>query len=293
MILVMEKNMMRAALLALLFAWLPFAAASGPDRPIVLVAKPALRDPLYGATVLVVTPIGNDQHVGFIINRPTNVPLGKVFPEHGPSQKIVDPVYLGGPVETQAIFALVERDESPGGASVELMPGLFAVLDARTVDGIIESGGRQAKFVAGFVLWRPGELESELEQGAWYTQDADPSVALRKPEGLWEELVRRASRVRAERRTRFGPSAARPRPPGLADDDVDDAREVGGLRHARAARPAAHQLGRHAEPLGERRRSAHDARRVAHAARVRILRHGSDPSRSCRMPSVPSRARSC
>ena len=75
--------------------------------------KPELVDQLYGSTILVVTPVGGDQHVGFIVNRPTNVTLGQLFPEDGPSRKVVDPVYLGGPLSSQVIFALVERKQTP------------------------------------------------------------------------------------------------------------------------------------------------------------------------------------
>ena len=42
-------------------------------------------------------------------------------------------------VEAQVIFALVQRADSPGGDSLEVLPGLFAVADATTVDRIIES----------------------------------------------------------------------------------------------------------------------------------------------------------
>src|SRR5262245_12769712 len=77
---------------------------------VVLVAKPALRDRLYGATVLVVRPIGNG-HFGFIVNKPTQVTLSKLFPDHAPSRKVTEPVFLGGPVNTEVLFVLVRRDE--------------------------------------------------------------------------------------------------------------------------------------------------------------------------------------
>ena len=155
------------AVLALSLGWLPLAGAADIGKPLVLVAKPELRDRLYGSTVLVVTPLGGDQHVGFIVNRPTRTTLGELFPEHGPSHKVVDPVYLGGPFQPGAIFALVRRPDSPGGKSFEMMPGLFAAFDAEVVDRVIKSEPERAKFVAGLVAWRPGELRYEIDQGAW------------------------------------------------------------------------------------------------------------------------------
>jgi len=185
----------------LLFAVLGVAATAAQaldlSNSMILVAKPELVDQVYGSTVIVVTPVGPDQHAGFIVNRPTEVTLGQLFPEDGPSQKVVDPLYLGGPLSPQVVFALVERSQSPGGKSFELMPGLYAAVDEETVDSIIRSESDHARFVAGLVVWRAGELRAEIEKGAWYVLAPDPRLALRKPsQGLWEELVR-VSKLRA------------------------------------------------------------------------------------------------
>ena len=188
---------MRAAFLAFVFAFsIPLAGAADLDRPIVLVAKPELRDPLYGSAVLVVAPLGAGQHVGFIVNRPTNVSLGALFPDDAASKKVIDPVYLGGPVGSELIFALVQRKQSPGGNSFEIMPGVYAAFESAVVDKIIQSDPQRARFVAGLVAWRPGELEAEIDLGAWLVLEPDAAVVTRNPEGLWEELVRRSQRQR-------------------------------------------------------------------------------------------------
>jgi putative transcriptional regulator len=183
---------MRAFFVAVLASWLLPAAAADFSKPMILVAKPGLRDPLYGASVLMVAPLGDGKHVGFIVNRPTDVKLGTLFPEHAPSQKVPDPVYLGGPVQPNLIFALVQRGRSPGGNSFELMPGLFAAYETPVVDRIIESEPQRARFVAGLVAWRPGELKAEIDLGAWLVLDADAELVMRDPDGLWDELVRRS-----------------------------------------------------------------------------------------------------
>jgi len=181
----------RSLLFALLAAAALAAQAADLSKGMILVARPELSDPLYGASVLVVTPVGGDRHVGFIVNHPTKLRLGQLFPDYGPSQKVVDPLYLGGPSSPQVIFALVQRATSPGGESFELMPGLYATVDAKTVDRIISAESDHARFVAGLVVWQPGELRDEIERGAWYVLAPDASLALSKPsEGLWEELVR-------------------------------------------------------------------------------------------------------
>jgi putative transcriptional regulator len=178
-------------LVAALFVSLP-AAATDINAPVVLVAKRQLQDRLYGSTILVARPIGQDQHIGFIVNRPTKVTLGQLFPQHAPSRKVPDPVFLGGPISSESIFALVQTSKNPGGRSVKLSENLFAVIDGKLVDEVIENDPTHARFVAGLVAWRSGELQEEIKRGAWYVLAADSALVLRKPEGLWEELVRRA-----------------------------------------------------------------------------------------------------
>ena len=178
-------------LLAALFVTFP-AAAADLGAPVILVAKRQLQDRLYGASILVARPIGQDQHIGFILNRPTQMTLGQLFPQHAPSRKVPDPVFLGGPISSESIFALVQTSKNPGGRSVKLLDNLFAVIDGKLVDDVIERDPAHARFVAGLVAWRAGELSEEVKRGAWYVLDADPAVVLRKPDGLWEELVRSA-----------------------------------------------------------------------------------------------------
>lgn len=170
----------------------PACAVEPADEPVILVAKPALRDRLYGATILIAKPLGNGQHIGFIVNRPTPVKLGTLFPNHGPSQKVVEPVYLGGPVNVEILFALVQRKDSPGDRSMRLTPELYLVVDRDLVDRVIEAEADHARFYAGVVLWAPGELNAEIARGFWYVDDADVNLVLRKStDGMWEELVKR------------------------------------------------------------------------------------------------------
>lgn len=170
-------------------------AVEPAHEPVILVAKPALRDRVYGATILITKPVGNNRHIGFIVNKPTPLTLGRLFPNHGPSQKVTDPVYLGGPASPGTLFALVKRADNPGNNSMQLMSDLFLVLDRDLVDRVIEAEAAQARFFAGMVLWAPGELNAEIRRGFWYVLAADAGLVLRKPtEGMWEELVKRSER---------------------------------------------------------------------------------------------------
>ena len=175
------------------------AVASAPVRaadisePHILVAKPELGE-FYRRSVLFVKPIGNGQHIGFIINRPTPVTLARLFPDHAPSRKITDPVYLGGPMHADTIFAIVHRDGNPGGRSMPLFDDMFLAVEVDVVDRIIEKAPAHARFFAGLVAWQPGELDQEVRNGFWYLADPDPELVFRKSyDGLWEEMVRKSA----------------------------------------------------------------------------------------------------
>jgi putative transcriptional regulator len=130
------------------------------------------------------------QHAGFILNRSTDVKLASVFPEHAPSAKVADPIYFGGPEMMDSLFALVRNN--PGEGAVQVLGDLFVTAEATTVDRIIETTPNDARYFAGFVGWRPGELAKEIEAGYWYVQEFDAGQAFRDDTGkMWEELVER------------------------------------------------------------------------------------------------------
>jgi putative transcriptional regulator len=163
------------------------------SETVVLVARPQLQDPFYGETILIAKPLEGGQHLGFIINRPTELSLADLFPEHEPSRSVHDPIYLGGPSDLSVVFALVADHDSPGDGSMQLAPDLYLAVAAQTVDHIIETASDHARFFAGAVVWQSGELDEELKRGAWYVLDLEPELVLRKKTiGLWQELVQRA-----------------------------------------------------------------------------------------------------
>ena len=201
--------------LALGAPFVPGAAALAQDvkanDAFLLVATAALNNSSYRRTVILSVPIDGDRHFGIIINRPSKRTLAELFPEHAPSKQVTEPVFFGGPMSQRAIFALVRRAETPGRGALRVMDGLFLAITANTVDRIIEQTPRQARFYAGDVIWRPGELNDELGNGYWHVMDADPDLLFRKDtQALWDELSRLARALRSD----AGHPAAPPRSPG-------------------------------------------------------------------------------
>src|SRR5256886_8898973 len=159
------KSMFRLAALAMLSCVPGMSAHSqegDPDGTVTLVATPRLVDPDYRGAVLLAAPVENNRHVGVIINRPTGRSLASLFPEHAPSKLGRDPVYFGGPMLRQAIFAVGHIDPTPGPGSIRIMKELFLGTQGTVVDHIIEETPNEARYYVGYVAWRPGELRQEI-----------------------------------------------------------------------------------------------------------------------------------
>jgi putative transcriptional regulator len=169
------------------------------DDALILIANPAFRDRDYFQSVLIAAPVPSGGHVGVILNRPTPRSLGSLFPEHEPSKKVADPVYIGGPFSREALVALVRSDHNPGAGTVPLMKDLYLAFRANTIDHIIETTPNDARYFVGFVRWRPGELKFEIDRGLWTVQNPDLDTVFRKnTDGLWEELLQSSKRIRAD-----------------------------------------------------------------------------------------------
>jgi putative transcriptional regulator len=179
---------MRSVLFAFLLACAIGTPAQPADKPLMLVATPAMQG-LYSRTALIVVPAGK-HHLGFIVNRATAVRVASVLPENAASAKVVDPVHFGGPDMADTLFAVVRGN--PGGDALPLFGDLYLATSAGTLGRVIERSPADARFFAGFVAWEQGELQKELASGNWYVADADAALFFRQDTShLWEELVER------------------------------------------------------------------------------------------------------
>jgi putative transcriptional regulator len=188
-------------LLGFLFALIGTSAVHAQrvssNAPMLLVASPRLSDPHYHQTVVLVAPIGAGHHIGVIVNRPTTVPLGALFPDHEASKKVVEPVFNGGPMGVDALLATIIADDVPGPGAARLADGLFLTADARVIDAVIERAPGSARYFIGHVWWREGELAAELAQGLWRDAPITGQVVRKNPASLWEELWMRATMLYA------------------------------------------------------------------------------------------------
>jgi putative AlgH/UPF0301 family transcriptional regulator len=159
------------------------------SQAVILVASNRLAGSIYEQTVILAAPLPQGGHFGFVINRPTGVKLEALFPEQAATRDVAAPVYVGGPVLSRAVFAVMRKAPDNSADFVSLMPGLVAAVDGSTVDRVIEKSPNDARYFVGLMLWAPEELDDEISDGAWEVRPADADTVLRAdPSGLWKSL---------------------------------------------------------------------------------------------------------
>lgn len=189
--------MVRSLCLVLLFGFaLPaFGSDDQSMKSILLVARKNLPDPFFRDSVVLITQSAGGPPIGVIVNRPTEVPLSRVFPDIERLRSRDERLFFGGPVMREQLVA-VFRAAIPPKAATEVLDGVFM---SSSRELVLELLGREnpvegLRVFAGHAGWAPGQLESEVARGDWHLATADARMVFEvKPERLWQELERRAS----------------------------------------------------------------------------------------------------
>lgn len=155
----------------------------------LLLASPQLADPNFVHTVLFLVQHNDDGAWGLVLNRPTGITVSELWKQVGESPcESKKPVHLGGPVPgpVMAIHA------SGGLGEMDLIEGVFLTAKKQNLDDLVRQEG-SFKIFTGNAGWGAGQLENEIEQGAWKTLPARAEDIFDAGDDLWQRLMRRAT----------------------------------------------------------------------------------------------------
>ena len=172
----------------------PVIPGSSPTKGRLLLATPPLEDPNFDRTVIYVLEHHDEGALGLVLNRPSVEQLGE--PLDGWVDLQTDPslVFSGGPVETDALIALARTSRPLDDAGDHLAPlnGDIASADLAADPALVVSSINALRVFRGYSGWGPGQLEDEIEAGAWLVLDPDPSDLFTSDPGeLWRQVLRR------------------------------------------------------------------------------------------------------
>jgi putative transcriptional regulator len=159
----------------------------------LLVASRNLADPNFAQTVVLLVHYDAEGVVGLILNRRTHVPLSRVLEGLKAAKDRSDPVYLGGPVETPAVFALLRSPAKLEGAE-HVFGGVYLISTQTLFEQTFSSRPDPGVFhvYLGYAGWTKDQLRKEVELGAWFIFPADASTVFNSdPDSLWPQMIRK------------------------------------------------------------------------------------------------------
>jgi putative transcriptional regulator len=176
-------------LLLLGTAWPTSAEQPNGPTAILLVARSELRDSDFaGSVVLVMNNLG-PAPVGIVVNRPTQVPVSRLFPDLKRLTPLRDKVYFGGPVEFGTVWFLFRAASAPE-HSVKALDGIYLSANREL---LLQLLGRDKpmdglRIFIGHSGWAPGQLEAEIARGDWTLERAGSEAIFNgKSEHPWPE----------------------------------------------------------------------------------------------------------
>ena len=159
-----------------------------------LIAMPGLEDESFARSVVYLCEHSERGALGLIINKPTDITLKGLFDKVDLSLRRKDltkePVFQGGPVQTERGFVLHEpmlmdkgeTDESAYASTMTIPGGLEMTTSKDVLEALSTGAGpRRVLITLGYSSWGEGQLESELAENAWLTVAADLSVIFDTP----------------------------------------------------------------------------------------------------------------
>ncbi|MGI8679563.1 MAG: YqgE/AlgH family protein [Jatrophihabitans sp.] len=156
----------------------------------LLVASPLLTDPQFSRAVVYLLEHDGGGTVGVVLNRPSHTPVGQVLPDWHDAVSGPAVVFGGGPVQPDGALCLGQLDEGAAGMR-EVVDGVSTVdLDGDVT--VIAPIARRLRVFAGHSGWSPGQLDFELDEGAWWVLGGGPDdLFSADPRTMWRQVLRR------------------------------------------------------------------------------------------------------
>ena len=139
----------------------------------LLVASPALVDPNFRRTVVLMLEHSDEGALGLVLNRPTPLVARQALPSRMagalPEQ---ERVHEGGPVQPDAVIVLAEFRDLTAAAAIAF--GRVGVVDPSTEVDVLRSQVTAIRAFGGYAGWSAGQLEREIEEEAWIDAEGLP-----------------------------------------------------------------------------------------------------------------------
>ncbi len=154
-----------------------------------LIAMPGMADGTFEGTVVYLCEHTERGALGLVINKPIDIKLKNLFEKVELKLDLTElaeqPVFFGGPVQTERGFVLHEKrnaDAAPFNSTLSVPGGLDMTTSKDVLESMADGAGPARVLVTlGYSGWSAGQLEDEIGRNGWLNVNADPAVIFDTP----------------------------------------------------------------------------------------------------------------
>lgn len=172
---------------------LRFKRPTGSLLGSLLVATPALRDPSFERTVVLLVAHEPGGAMGVVLNRATAIPVADVLGGWGGLAHHPAVLFEGGPVQPDSAICVARARAGPlRPDGFQSFYGSLGTVDLGREPEPMRDQVNGVRVFAGYAGWSPGQLEDEIAAGSWFVFSSlpgDPFVT--EPDLLWPLVLRR------------------------------------------------------------------------------------------------------
>lgn len=151
----------------------------------LLLAHPAMRDPNFRRSVILMSMHNAEGAMGVVLNRPVGKRLGELTGEFALSRLAGVPLFKGGPVQTEQLVLAAWQTRSDG------FRLHFGIEPDRALQ-LLEEEQTHVRGFLGYSGWSAGQLENEMQHNTWIVADVpEDLLAHSQDDSLWRMVLGR------------------------------------------------------------------------------------------------------
>ena len=145
----------------------------------LLLAHPAMRDPNFRRSVILMSLHNAEGAMGVVLNRPLGKRLGELSGEFALGPLAGVPLFNGGPVQTQQLVLAAWQTRHDGFR-------LHFGIEPDKARQLLEEEGTHVRAFLGYSGWSAGQLENEMKVRTWVVVDVPGDLLEHsQDESLW------------------------------------------------------------------------------------------------------------
>lgn len=151
----------------------------------LLLAHPAMRDPNFRRSVVLMSAHNAEGAMGVVLNRPLGKRLGQLSGDFALGPLAGVQLFTGGPVQTEQLVLAAWQIRDDG------FRLHFGIEPDKALQFLSEEGTQVRGFL-GYSGWSAGQLENEMKQKTWIVADVPEDLLTQsQDEKLWKTVLGR------------------------------------------------------------------------------------------------------